>query len=371
MSEKHDRTTLKKHAALVVAVLVLVAAVAAAFSACDFTADNPSGETRTVVDTAGRTVEVPAEPKMICTLSSFAGPLACLYGYSDIMMATCNNVLRSNFLKEMCPALKNAINVKDSGTMNAESILALNVDLIFIDNTMYSDADERKKLEIMGIPYVVVDFTNMETQMQAALVVGSALGCEEKAEAYVQYYRNAISSVAETLASIPDRKIYDVYHSVNEITRTDAAGSIGAEWTAAAGANNVSVTSSLTVVGDKTSASLEQILAWDPEVIVCNEAGVDDTIRSDSRFVGVNAVINDRVYQIPVGVTRYGHPNSIETPLAIYWLAKVLYPEAFDYTIEEKIKDFYLTFFGYDADDETVAAIIGGDGIRTDKDKNK
>lgn len=144
-----------------------------------------------------------------------------------------------------------------------------------------------------------------------------------------------------------------------------------AEWTAAAGANNVSVTSSLTVIGDKTSASLEQILAWDPEVIICNEAGVDDTIRSDSRFVGVDAVVNDRVYQIPVGVTRYGHPNSIETPLAIYWLAKVLYPDAFDYTIEETIRDFYLTFFGYDADDDTVTAIINGDGIRTDKEKDK
>lgn len=368
MSEKHN-LKLSKNIAAAVALVLVLAVLAGVFVACDFGSTSLSGKTRTVVDTAGRTVEVPADPQMICTLSSFAGPLACLYGYADIMMATCNNVLRSNFLKELCPALKNAINVKDSGTMNAESILALGVDLIFIDNTMYSDADERQKLKTMGIPYVVVDFTDMESQMEAALVVGRALGCEEKAEAYVNYYKEAISTVAATLAANPDRKVYDVYHSVNEITRTDAAGSIGAEWTAAAGANNVSIDASLTVIGDKTSASVEQILAWDPEVIICNEAGVDDSIMADSRFAGVDAVVNGKVYQIPVGVTRYGHPNSIETPLAIYWLAKTLYPDYFDYTVEEKIKDFYLTFFGYEASDETLQAIIAGDGIRTDKNK--
>lgn len=132
---------------------------------------------------------VPKDPDIICTLSAFAGPLVCLYGYSEEMMATSNNVLRSNFLKEMCPAVRNAVNVKISGTMNAESILAINAELIFVDLTMYSDADERAKLDTMGIPYVVVDFVDMESQMEAALVVGKALGCDEEAERYVSYYR--------------------------------------------------------------------------------------------------------------------------------------------------------------------------------------
>ena len=97
-------------------------------------------------------MSVPKDPDIICTLSAFAGPLVCLYGYSEEMMATSNNVLRSNFLKEMCPAVRNAVNVKNSGTMNAESILAINAELIFVDLTMYSDADERSKLDTMGIP---------------------------------------------------------------------------------------------------------------------------------------------------------------------------------------------------------------------------
>lgn len=307
---------------------------------------------------------VPKDPDIICTLSAFAGPLVCLYGYSEEMMATSNNVLRSNFLKEMCPAVRNAVNVKISGTMNAESILAINAELIFVDLTMYSDADERAKLDTMGIPYVVVDFVDMESQMEAALVVGKALGCDEEAERYVSYYRVAIASVGKVLETHPERKEYRVYHSVNEVTRTDASGSLGAEWTAAAGAVNVSTDASLTSDGDKTIASVEQILVWDPEVIICNEAGVDDEILGDPRFAGVDAVCNGRVYQIPVGVTRYGHSNSIETPLAVYWLAKTLYPDLFAYSIEDKIREFYLEFFDYEVSDETVAAILRGDDVR-------
>lgn len=349
--------------ALLIVSVILISLI---LTACADTPDAPSGDTITLTDTAGRTVTVPRDPEIICTLSAFAGPLACLYGYSEQMMATSNNVLRSNFLKEMCPAVRNAVNVKNSGTMNAESILRLNTELIFVDIAMYSDSDERAKLETMGIPYVVVDFTETESQMEAALIVGKALGCDEEAEKYVAYYREAIESVSAVIASSGVDK-YRVYHSVNEITRTDAANSLGAEWTAAAGAVNVSVDQTLTADGEKTLASVEQILLWDPEVIICNEAGIDDAILEDPRFQGVDAVLNGRVYQIPVGVTRYGHPNGIETPLAIYWLAKTLYPDLFDYTIEDKIKEFYLEFFDYEVSDETVAAILKADDIRSPK----
>ena len=263
----------------------------------------------------------------------------------------------------MCPAVRNAINVKNSGTMNAESIIAINAEIIFVDLTMYSDADERAKLDTMGIPYVVVDFTGTESQMKAAEIVGKALGCDEEAARYVSYYREAIASVGAVLEAHPELAKYRVYHSVNEVTRTDARGSLGAEWTAAAGAVNVSVDAALAVDGDKTIASVEQILVWDPEVIICNEASVDDEILGDPRLAGVDAVRNGRVYQIPVGVTRCVHPNSIETPIAIYWLVKTLYPELFDYSIEDKIKKFYLEFFDYEVSDETIVAIFKCDDV--------
>ena len=359
----------KNNVLIVIMVLVLMLSLIA-LPACNRREGNTNGETRVVVDSVGREVEVPKDPQAICTLSAFAGPLVCLYGFSDRMPATCNNVLRDTFLKQLCPALNYSINVKNSGTMNAESIMALNVDVIFLDKDMYSDPDEKKKLDTMRIPYVVVDYVGMDAQIEAAMVVGKALGCEDIAQKYVDFYRTAINTVSSNITSITDRKVYTIYHSINEATRTDSAGDLGAEWIGVTGCKNVSIDSELNIEDGKSMANLETILSWDPEVIICNEPGVDDAILADKTWSGVNAVKNNRVYQIPIGITRYGHPNGIETALAIYWLGTKLYPEAFDFTIEQKMKEFYYTFFNVEVSDETIAQIIQGDGIRTEKNKN-
>jgi iron complex transport system substrate-binding protein len=50
------------------------------------------------------------------------------------------------------------------------------------------------------------------------------------------------------------------------------------------------------------------------------------------------------VYQIPIGITRWGHPSSFETPLAILWLMKLLYPGSFEVDMIRKSGLFTRTF---------------------------
>lgn len=323
---------------------------------------------RTIVDMLGRTVEIPAGLNTVASLSAFAGPMVVLYGWGDRMPATTNAVKRDLLIQAMEPALKDAVSVKSSGSMNAEEILRLNVELIFVDPEIYADPDERAKLEALGIPYVVIQFTDMAGQMEAARVIGEALGETEEAEAYVAYYQEAIDRVKRVVAEIPEEEIPRLYHSVNEAVRTDYPGSVPADWIAVTGVPNVSLEATdLEMKGDHAYTTLEQIYVWDPDLIIANEPGVDDYILTDEKWSGLRAVRERRVYQIPVGVTRWGHPNSVETPLAILWLAELLYPDRFDIDIVAEMKHFYKTFFDYDMDDETAAAVLQGDGIRTPK----
>lgn len=346
--------------------LLLLCCLAVPLAACG--GKSPAGsDTRTVVDTLGRSVEVPAEPKAVATLSPFAGPMVVLYGWGDRMPATTNAVKRDLLIHAMEPALENSVSVKSSGSMNAEEILRLNVDLIFVDPEIYHNPDERAKLEALDIPYVVIAFTDMAGQMAAARVIGEALGETEEAEAYVAYYQEAIDRVKRVVADIPEEEIPRVYHSVNEAVRTDYPGSVPADWIAVTRAINVSLDAELEMKGDHAYTTLEQIYVWDPDVIIANEPGVDDYILTDEKWSGLRAVREGRVYQIPVGVTRWGHPNSVETPLAILWLAELLYPDRFDIDIVAEMKHFYKMFFDYDMDDETARAVLQGDGIRTPK----
>ncbi len=277
---------------------------------------------------------------------------------------------RSKLLAAICPSVENAVVVKNSGSMNAEEILARKTDLIFVNEEMYEADTERAKLETMGVPYVVIDFLTIEEQFRAVRVLGAALQNEAKAEAYLAWFQSALDLVDETVTAV--KKPPRLYHSVNEAARTDNAGSYCAEWIAHTKAVNVSTgTDTLNIDGNKAYTTLEQIYAWDPEIIICNEAQVDDYILTDPKWQGLTAVSTKQVYQIPIGITRWGHPTSIETPLALLWLAKLLYPDLFSFDLNEKITDFYQSFFDFTPDSDLLDGMLEGDEMRTAKTNNK
>ena len=177
-----------------------------------------------------------------------------------------------------------------------------------------------------------------------------------------------LSIVREIPASEKPR----LYHSVNEAVRTDYPGSICAEWIALTGAENVSLAGGgLSLEGDKAFTTLEQIYLWDADLIICNEAGVDDYILSDEKWAGMRCVEEGRVYQIPVGVSRMGHPTSTETPLAALWLAELLYPDRFEIDMARELSDYYARFYDYQLNDEMIEAILDGDEMRAAKASSK
>lgn len=353
----------------ILSLLVICALLLGSFCACVPAPAAQSADV-TVTDSVGRTVTVPAHPQSICTVCPFSGQMAILLGVGDRITSTVNNVARSELIGEICPAITQASVVKSSGSINAEEILRLQTDLILVNASTYIDDDEKAKLDAIGVPYVVIGFETIAEQLQAVKILGQTLGKEREADAYTDYFQDVI----DTLSSmrLPETQMTDpprLYHSVNEAVRTDAAGSYCAEWIAYTQAVNVSTEGdALRLDGSKAYTTLEQIYAWDPDLIICNEAQVDDYILTDSKWQGLRAVTEGRVYQIPIGVTRWGHPNSVETPLAMLWLAKLLYPEQFpSLDIAQEIRDFYRTFYDYTVDDAWLAAILEADSMRKPK----
>ena len=118
----------------------------------------------------------------------------------------------------------------------------------------------------------------------------------------------------------------------------------------------------------KFYASIEQIVYWNPEYIFCNEDGVDTYIREKDQWSMIDAVKNDHVYIMPTGISRWGHTTSIETPLAILWTAKVLYPQLCkDIDLKAYTHQFYSDLFEYELSDDQYESIIAGRGMRLEK----
>ncbi len=199
-------------------------------------------------------------------------------------------------------------------------------------------------------------------------MMGQVVGATDKARQYNNYYQKCIDRIQERVGTIPEQQRVRVYHSISEATRTDVQGSLSGDWMQAAGAFNVSTNEPLKSLEGKYYAGLEQILLWDPDVILANEIGVANYILTNKQWAPLKAVKNRKVLQMPNGISRWGHPSSPETPLAILWTAQVLYPDKFaDLDMVAETKAFYNDFFGLQLTDEVVDRILFGEGMRMAK----
>lgn len=324
--------------------------------------------TVTVEDYLGRKITISEPVKRIACGYAYVGHVTTMLDRGEDIVAVVGGLQRDKILTSLHPHIKNLPVPFSAGAINIEELLACNPDIIFIRTEVALNESEVSKLDKINIPYIVIDFNSMEEQMKSILTIGKALGAEEKAIKYIDYYKKAIYDTKKISDTIPAEEKVTLYHSVNEATRTDQVDSLPADWINITGAINVSVGEKLKTLEEKTFASLEQIYLWDPDIIIANEIGVPEYILTNEQWAALRAVKENKVYQVPNGISRWGHPGSLETPLAIIWTAKLIYPQYFEHIdIIKETKEYYSSFFNLDLSDEEINRILLGEGMRIPK----
>lgn len=324
--------------------------------------------TITITDSIGREVKIPAQINRVACLCPESAYALAMFGQGEKMVAVVGGIKRDQILTDMYPDIKELPVPKSSGAINIEELIKTRPDVVFVKSDTSSNEAETEKLNKSNIPFLVVDFNSMKEQQAVMEMMGKVVGASAMADKYNQYYRNCIARVQAQVANIPLEKRVRVYHSISEATRTDIKGSLSGDWTGAAGAFNVSTNEDLKMLEGKYYASLEQILLWNPDVILANENGVANYILTNKQWSSLKAVKNHKVLQMPNGISRWGHPSSPETPLAVLWTAKTLYPDKFtDLDMTAETKSFYKEFFDLELSDEVVNKILFGEGMRVPK----
>jgi iron complex transport system substrate-binding protein len=356
-------------------IFILVVILASGCSGCNHNNtdyESPAESTRTVIDCIGRRVSIPEHVEKIGCLYAFAGHVTVMLGEERKIVAVVDGLKRDALLTGMFPDLLDKAVPYTDGSINVEELVKLDPDVVFIRRSTSENPGEMKKLEAFHIPALVIDSNTIQEQRTAVQVVGEVCGeaAMEKAKLYDEIYRQAMDIAAEKKAKLHEDEIVSVFHSINEATRTDAQNTLPAEWTDLVGVRNVSVGKELNLLEGKMYAGLEQIYLWDPQVIICNEPGVADYMKSDGKWAELQAIKSGKVYQMPIAISRWGHPGSVETPLAIYWLGKLVYPQLYsDIDLENETRNFYQTFFHYNLDQKELNSIFAGEGMRVSKEQ--
>ena len=331
-------------------------------------ATQETAETREITDMAGRKVTVPAAENIESVFST--GPVAAIFLY----MVAPDKLLGWNY--ELNDVEKSIIldkyqdlpNFGMGDAVNYEAVIAANPTIAInsgkINDTMVSDCDALS--ESLGIPVVAVD-NELNNSAEAFRFMGELLGVEDHAEELAQYAEQVFTDI-NALSDIPEEKKVSVYFGNGEDSlETAPRGSQHAQILDAI--NAVNVADLELGDGSRVQISAEQLLAWDPDVIVVNgEPKADksgnsaaEDILSNPDYASLKAVQDQKVYGTPNApfswVDRPAGPNRL---IGMRWFSVLIYPEYIKCDINEEIHKFFDLFYHVDLSDEQLENVLKG-----------
>lgn len=252
--------------------------------------------------------------------------------------------------------------------LNPEAIMAEGVQVIFSVTTGKpgdSDVSSADDLQNQtGIPVVVLDGT-LDATPTTYRTLGVLLGKEDQTEKLASYCETAFDKVDAAVATVPeDQRVRLYYAEGSEGLQTEPKGSTHSLAFDRAGADNVAQDVEAQKGKGMSPVSLEQVLAWNPQVIIAWDdvvrGGADELIRTDANWSTIDAVKDGKVYTMPnVPFSWCDRPPSVNRILGIQWIANTLYPEAYDVDMVEVTKEFYSLFYHADVTDEQAREILG------------
>ncbi|MBT8341990.1 MAG: ABC transporter substrate-binding protein, partial [Desulfatitalea sp.] len=253
----------------------------------------------TITDALGRVVRLPDRTERIACLYAFSGHVVAMLGKADQIVAVSNGLKRDILFCKMFPGVTRATVPKRQGAINIEALIGARPDVVFVQSQTGQDPATADRLDALGLTWIAIDFHTMAQQRNAILMIGKAIGALRKAKSYNAYYTNCIERVSRMVAMIPLENRPKVFHATVEPNRTSPRQSLPSDWLAQSGLNNVITMDPDRLAGGNKQVGMEQILLWNPGVILANEPGVANFIMRDSQWSAVRAVRCGRVYQMP------------------------------------------------------------------------
>ena len=320
------------------------------------------GRAASVADGAGRAVPVPAQVARVFP----AGPPAAIMLYTlapELLLGwpRPNGAAEREFLLPEIGARPEVGRITGRGnTANLEAVLALKPDLILdigdISPTYVSLADRVQ--EQTGIPYALLD-GRFAAAAAAYRTLGALIGRRDGAEGLAQDAEATLATITGRIAGTPKERRPRVYY---------ARGPRGLE-TGLGGALNMETIELLAqnvaggTRGGLATVSIEQVLVWNPDVIVTIDPDFAAAVAHDPAWSSVAAVRAGRVHlapHLPFGWVDL--PPSVNRLIGLWWLAKILYPDQFPEDLRPLTRDFYRRYYHVTLTDAQLERVLAGRG---------
>lgn len=354
------KTSFNKCAALILTIAMIISCMGGCGSRkADKTAH---AETKIFTDSLGREVMVPAEINKVAV----SGPLTevAFYALAPELMAGRSVILNEVSEKYMpdeykrLPLLGQIYGGKTG--MDLEELVAAAPDIVLDigeeKSNMAADLDDLQKQT--GIPFVHIT-AELRTMGDSYRKLGELLDMKERAEEYAEYCDMLYDRTLAVIDRIgPQNKTKLLYCCGSSGTNVIAKGAYHAEIIDML-ADNLAVVSQPSSRGSGNEAGMEQILVWDPEVIIFAPDSIFENVGEDPTWQKLRAISSGRYYRVPEGPYNWlGFPPAAQVYLGMMWMTDTLYPEAVDIELKAEVQKFYKMFFHFELSDEAYNDLI-------------
>lgn len=321
----------------------------------------PSGSaatagTRTVTDTDGRVVTIPARVNRVATVGGVPALNTWIFvvGEEETIVNGLPPFAQTPRWKYQTVFAPNTANQPvmqgADGVPNLEELLKAKPDVIVAHTSELAAT-----LEKTGIPVVVIRVNTIEHLKGGVRLMGEVFDQQARADAYLRYVDETVRRVQDGLAAVPeDARPSVLFVNMKPLRRPNMI----MEWV-------FEQSGAKSVTGDQTvpnfQFSVEQLLQWNPDFIIGSNANNITQLKTNPQFQELKAVTNNRIALIPSGAHPWGNGSTTETPLALLWTAKQLYPDQFkDLDIAAEVTSFYQTYYGTTLTADQVHDILSG-----------
>lgn len=346
-----------KKAAIVFLVLALL------LCGCGQANVNTVEETQEFTDSTGRTVSLPAK----ITRIAISGPLSQIYilPLAGDMLVGVSTAYAEDAQSYLPAYIYEKAEIGQlyggKGEMDLEALLAAAPDVVIdIGEAKKTTADDLTALTGQtGIPFIHIDAT-VATAPEAYRILGKLLGREEKAEELAVWCENTYAMITDMMMQVDAagaRKTL-LYCLGDKGVNVIAKGSFHAE-TINFMSDNLAVVEEVVSSGAGNEVDLEQILVWNPEVIIFAPDSCYEDIALSPQWQSVGAVAQGNFYKTPTG--PYGwlsSPPAVQRYLGMLWLGHLLYPEYTEYDLQKEVTAYYKLFYGCELTDEMYQKLI-------------
>ena len=206
-----------------------------------------------------------------------------------------------------------------------------------------------------GVPYIVLDGSIQRTP-EMLRTLGTVLGVGDRRLELASYAYHAIEGLRGRLLirSADDRPL--VYYGRGpDGLETGLFGALAMSDVDQVGVVSVSARLGR---GELTRVTREQVLAWNPQVIIAQDRRFYNALQRDPRWRTAAAVRSKRFYLVPGEPFGWiDDPPGVNRMVGLYWLMSLFYPDTYQEDPATMAQLFYQQFYGVNLSGRQMSAL--------------